>query len=357
MDKTFWQGKKVFLTGHTGFKGTWLALWLHALGADVTGYALAPPTEPALFTLCRLNELVRTTTADIRDLDALTRALRKVKPEIIIHLAAQPLVRESYLSPVLTYETNILGTVHLLEGVRRCDSGKAIVNVTSDKCYGEKPGQRGYQENDPMGGFDPYSSSKGCAELITAAYRNSFFHPANYSSHGTAVATARAGNVIGGGDWAKDRLLPDCVRALLKGEPIVVRNPNAVRPWQHVLEPLSGYLTLARRLYENGPEFGGGWNFSPDDTGAKTVLWIVQEMCRQWPDPAAYEISNAEQPYEAHSLKLDSSKAKTLLSWRPKWSIEQAIDKILEWTVAYQENADVRQVCLNQIAEYSHGGS
>jgi len=353
MDSTFWKGKKVFITGHTGFKGSWLSLWLHSMGAEVTGYALNPPTEPSLYELCRIDELVNSVIADVRDGEKLEKTIRAASPEVVIHMAAQPLVRESYKNPVDTYATNVMGTVNLLEAVRKCDSVKAIVNVTTDKCYENKEWVWGYRENEPVGGYDPYSSSKACSELVTSAYRSSFFNPKDYAIHRISLASARAGNVIGGGDWATDRLIPDCIRALLKEEKIVIRNPHAIRPWQHVLEPLNGYLQLAKRLYADGPDFAEGWNFGPDDCDAKPVEWIVRKMCEKWGNNASYEVDKREHPHEAHYLKLDCSKAKSELHWYPRWNLEKAIDGIIEWTEAYRDNKDLREVALRQIVEYS----
>lgn len=351
----FWQGKKVFLTGHTGFKGSWLCLWLHTLGAKVTGYALDPPTEPSLFKLCSIDEFVDSVIADIRDRERLNEAMKDASPEIVIHMAAQPLVRGSYKSPVETYEINVMGTVNIFEVVRTCKSVKAVVNVTTDKCYENREWHWAYRENEPLGGYDPYSSSKACSELVTSAYRNSFFNSSNYTNHGVAIASARAGNVIGGGDWAVDRLIPDCVRALLNGEKIIIRNPDAVRPWQHVLEPLSGYILLAQKLCENGPRFAEGWNFGPNEDDAKPVEWIVKRICKKWGNDTSYEIDKGEHSYEAHCLKLDCSKAKAVLGWNPKWNLEKAIDTIIEWTAAYKEHRNLKQICLEQIKEYSKG--
>ena len=352
IDKKFWQGKKVFITGHTGFKGSWLCLWLSLLGAEVTGYALKPPTEPSLFKLCSIHELMTSVIGDVRDGDAVTKAMLKAQPEIVIHMAAQALVRDSYKNPVATYATNVMGTVHVLEAVRVCNSVKAVVNVTTDKCYENKEWPWGYRENEPLGGYDPYSNSKACSELVTASYRSSFFNANEYEKHGVAVATARAGNVIGGGDWASDRLIPDCINALLKDETIMIRNPNAIRPWQHVLEPLSGYLVLAQNLYKNGVNFAEGWNFGPNDSDAKPVEWIVQKMCNKWGDNAAYEVDKEIHPHEAHYLKLDCSKAKMKLHWQPRWNLEQTLGKIVQWVHLYQHKADMRMICLEQIQEY-----
>jgi CDP-glucose 4,6-dehydratase len=352
IDKTFWQGKKVFITGHTGFKGSWLCLWLHILGAEVTGYALQPPTQPNLFDLCKVNELMISIIGDVRDNEALTKAMLKAQPEIVIHMAAQALVRDSYNNPVDTYSINVMGTVNLFEAVRACKSVKAVVNVTTDKCYENKEWVWGYRENEPMGGYDPYSNSKGCSELVTSAYRNSYFNPKEYGKHGVAIASARAGNVIGGGDWAADRLIPDCSKALLNDEKIIIRNPNAIRPWQHVLEPLHGYLTLVQKLYEEGISFAEGWNFGPNDSDAKPVEWIVQKLCNAWGSSAAYEVDKGDHPHEAHYLKLDCSKAKMKLHWQPIWTLEQALEKIVEWLYYYRKKEDMRDVSLMQIDQY-----
>lgn len=359
---TFFHGKKVFLTGHTGFKGSWLTLWLLKLGAEVHGYALEPPTEPSLFNLLGFNSSTPqlfSTINDIRDGATVSATLQRVQPEIVIHMAAQPLVRDSYTIPVETYATNVMGTVNLLEAVRHCSSVRAVVNVTTDKCYENREWVWGYRENEPMGGFDPYSSSKGCAELVTAAYRNSFFnvqHSTFNSStpqYGAAVATARAGNVIGGGDWATDRLIPDIIRAIMANEPVRIRNPHAIRPWQHVLEPLSGYLALAQRLYQEGAAYAEGWNFGPADDDAKPVEWIVKRLCEQWGTDARYEIDRGAHPHEAHYLKLDCSKARMRLGWTPRWNLSQALDSIIEWVKVYRAGDDIRECCLKQIEEYS----
>ncbi len=351
--KSFWEGKKVFLTGHTGFKGAWLSIWLDSLGARLTGYALKPPTDPSLFDLCRLNTRMRSVIGDIRDAGKLRRAMLDAAPEIVIHMAAQPLVRESYRVPAETFETNVMGTVNLLEAVRSCLSVKAAVNVTTDKCYENRERNRAFREDQPLGGFDPYSSSKACSELVTAAYRNSFFNPEDFKTHGVALASARAGNVIGGGDWAADRLIPDIIRAALRGEKVRIRNPRAIRPWQHVLEPLSGYLRLAEKLYAHGPKFAEAWNFGPDAGDAKDVEWLVKRMFSRWPEAPGYQVDKGPHPHEAKFLRLDSSKARKRLGWKPRWRVGQAIDRIIEWTRAYQSGSDLRAVCLEQISEYS----
>lgn len=356
----FWQNKKVFVTGHTGFKGSWLTLWLLKLGAEVHGYALEPPTEPSLFNLLGLNSpspQLSSQIADIRDSSALATAIQQAQPEIVIHMAAQPLVRDSYLIPVDTYAINIMGTVNMLEAIRHCPSVRAVVNVTTDKCYENREWVWGYREDEPMGGFDPYSSSKGCSELVTAAYRSSYFNPARYAEHGVAVASARAGNVIGGGDWASDRLIPDCIRAILANEPVRVRNPHAIRPWQHVLEPLSGYLMLAQSLYEQGPACAEAWNFGPGDDDARPVEWIVRSLCEQWGHTPGYTIDKGPHPHEANYLKLDCSKARTSLGWWPHWGLDDALTAIIEWTAAYRNNKDIRQISLEQISRFEAGAA
>ena len=348
MDANFWRGKRVFLTGHTGFKGSWLSLWLQSLGAELTGFALAPPTSPSLFEEAKVADGMTSILGDVRDLFALQAALHQAQPEIVIHMAAQPLVRYSYQNPVETYATNVMGTVHLLESVRHTPSVRAVVNVTTDKCYENKEWPWGYRENEPMGGFDPYSNSKGCSELVTSSYRNSFFN-----ASGVALGSARAGNVIGGGDWAADRLVPDILRALEQGQAVSIRNPNAIRPWQHVLEPLSGYLQLAQRLFaNNGQSIAEAYNFGPREEDAKPVQWIVENICAAWGNAAKWELQAGDHPHEAHYLKLDISKAKARLGWQPKWSLDTALGKIVEWHLARAQGADIRQISLAQIQNY-----
>ncbi|RRJ62269.1 CDP-glucose 4,6-dehydratase [Paenibacillus oralis] len=356
-NKNFWQDKRVFLTGHTGFKGSWLSLWLTQLGAKVTGFSLPPSTKPNLFEVCNIESLIeKSVIGDIRNFELLEQSIKEAKPQIVIHMAAQPLVSESYINPVETYMVNVMGTVNLLETIRRINNGneiKAVVNVTTDKCYENKEWFWGYRENEPMGGYDPYSSSKACSELVTASYRNSFFNTENYEKHGVAIATARAGNVIGGGDWANNRLVPDIMKSLLENTPIIVRNPDSIRPWQHVLEPLGGYLLLAEKLYLYGCEYAEPWNFGPSDDDAKTVQWIVERFCSKWNGNAGFQIRRDNQFHEAHYLKLDCSKAKYKLGWAPKWSLEQSIEKIIDWNYAYMDKRNMQEVCEHQILEYS----
>jgi CDP-glucose 4,6-dehydratase len=347
MNPRFWKGKTVFLTGHTGFKGGWIAHWLYELGASVHGYSLKPPTQPNFFTETQLqNRLTQSSIADIRDLAALTSALRQAKPDIIIHMAAQPLVRESYNTPVETFAANVMGAVNVLEAARQVGTAKAIVNITTDKCYENKEWLWPYREDDRIGGYDPYSASKACSEIAAAAYRNSFLADANIR-----LASVRAGNVIGGGDWAADRLIPDFLRALDAGQTLTIRSPNAVRPWQHLLEPLSGYLLLAEKLYTEGSAFAEAWNFGPNDEDAKSVGWIVEKLCAQIPG-ARWVPENAKQPHEAGLLKLDSSKAKAKLGWEPHWTLEAALDKTIEWHQAWRNHEDMAAITTQQILAY-----
>lgn len=349
MNPSFWQGKRIFLTGHTGFKGSWLSLWLQSLGAEVHGLALAPPTTPNLFTVAQVAKgMASHTLGDIRDLATVQKAMLAAQPDIVIHMAAQPLVRLSYAEPVETYATNVMGTVHVLEAARQAASVKSIVVITTDKCYDNKEWVWGYREDEPMGGHDPYSNSKGCAELVTSAYRNSFLQDA-----GIAVASARAGNVIGGGDWAADRLVPDILRAFEQNLPVVIRNPHATRPWQHVLEPLSGYLSLAEHLYVHGQIFAEGWNFGPKDDDARPVQWIVEHMVNQWGRGASWQQDGGVHLHEANYLKLDISKAKTRLGWQPRWPLATALEHISSWHHAWLAHEDMHQLCLRQIQQYT----
>ncbi|MBU0620416.1 MAG: CDP-glucose 4,6-dehydratase [Gammaproteobacteria bacterium] len=353
VNATFWRGKKVFMTGHTGFKGGWLSLWLQSMGAQVTGFALLPPTIPSLFEVADVAQGMTSIIGDIREAESLAKAVREAAPEIVIHMAAQPLVRYSYANPVETYSTNVMGTVHLLEAVRQTPSVRAVVNVTSDKCYDNKEWVWGYRENEAMGGFDPYSNSKGCAELVASAYRNSFFNPEKYHEHKVALASVRAGNVIGGGDWAADRLIPDILRAISDNKPVVIRSPHAIRPWQHVLEPLSGYLLLAEKLYEQGIAYAEGWNFGPNDEDAKPVQWIVERLTEQWGDGASWLLDGGEHPHEAHYLKLDCSKARMRLEWQPRWHLDHTLEMIVTWQQAWLAKQDMRSFTLKQIEQYA----
>lgn len=343
----FWRGKRVIITGHTGFKGSWLSLWLQSMGATLRGIALEQPTEPALFAVARISEGMEHHIVDIRDYAAVKAQMFEFKPEIVFHMAAQPLVRRSYIEPVETYATNVMGTVHVLEAARHAGSVKAIVNITTDKCYENREWIWGYREDEPMGGHDPYSNSKGCAELVSSAYRKSFLTEA-----GIAMATARAGNVIGGGDWAQDRLLPDIFRALQRRDSVLIRSPHSTRPWQHVLEPLSGYLLLAESLYLYGQLDAEGWNFGPFDEDARSVQWIVEHLCEHWGLGASWTLQSGDHPHEASFLKLDISKARQRLQWMPRWTLEAALKHITEWHQAWLNGQDMRTVCLNQINQY-----
>jgi CDP-glucose 4,6-dehydratase len=347
MNPAFWHGKSVFVTGHTGFKGGWLSLLLHRLGARVTGYALEPPTQPNLFEVAGLARSIDSITGDVRDLKALRQSLLRAKPQFVFHLAAQALVRESYADPIDTYSTNVMGTVNVLEALREAESVRATVIVTSDKCYENRERVTGYREDEAMGGHDPYSSSKGCAELVTAAYQRSFF-----SRSGTAVASARAGNVIGGGDWGRDRLVPDALKAFSAGETLRVRNPEAVRPWQHVLDPLNGYLTLAERLWDEGLAYSGAWNFGPVDADDRPVSWIVEELVRRWGDGATWRIDEAPQPHEAGMLKLDCSKAREQLDWHPRIDLGTALDWTVEWRRRHAAGEHVGKLTEEQISRF-----
>jgi CDP-glucose 4,6-dehydratase len=354
MSPDFWRGKRVLLTGHTGFKGSWMSLWLQSMGAQVVGYALNPPTQPSLFETANVAEGMTSIIGDIRDLTKLLAVFAEYKPEIVFHMAAQPLVRYSYSEPVETYSTNVMGTVNLLEAVRQTPGVKAVVNITTDKCYENREWDWAYRENEPMGGYDPYSSSKGCAELVSAAYRSSYFNVNNYEQHGVALATVRAGNVIGGGDWAQDRLIPDILAAFEQGKTVNIRNPHSVRPWQHVLEPLRGYLTLAERLHDHGISYAEGWNFGPNDEDAKPVGWIVEKMAGLWGNTATWQNDAGDHPHEANYLKLDISKARKHLDWHPALRLEDALKFIIDWSKQRQAGANVRALTLEQIRIYQN---
>ena len=352
LNHSFWLGRRVLLTGHTGFKGSWLALWLDALGAEVTGYALAPPTSPSLYEQAGVGAVLDERICDIRDFQRLESVVAECQPEVVIHMAAQAVVKRGYGDPVETYSTNVMGTAHLLEAIRRVGVHCAIVNVTSDKCYAPHESSAPYREDDPMGGSDPYSSSKGCAELVTTAFRQSFFAPSAFSTHGVALASARAGNVIGGGDWTADRIIPDLIRAFSTGRACAIRSPDGVRPWQFVLEPLRGYLMLAEQLFEHGSEFSSGWNFGPSEGDAKPVRWIADQMKSRWLDGAAWVPDSGAHPAEVSLLRLDAAKAAATLGWRPVLSLSQALDWIVEWYRAWYRRDELRKVTREQIMRY-----
>jgi CDP-glucose 4,6-dehydratase len=347
VDEQFWKNKRVYLTGHTGFKGSWLSLWLNSMGAEVKGYALEPETEPNLFDVANISEKIQSEIGDIRDLAQLQASMLEFNPDILIHMAAQPLVRLSYKEPIETYEINVMGTVKVLEAARSCPNIKSIVSVTTDKCYENKEWVWGYREDEAMGGHDPYSSSKGCAELVTSAYRRSFMQ-----EKGIGLASARAGNVIGGGDWSDDRLIPDILNAFENKQAVIIRNPKSTRPWQHVLEPLSGYLVLAQKLYEAPQNYAEGWNFGPKDEDAKPVDWILDKMVEKWQGDAGWQLDGNAHPHEAGFLKLDISKAKSRLDWQPTWHLEETLERIIQWHQSWLNKEDMQNICLNEINEY-----
>lgn len=349
VDKLFWKGKRVFITGHTGFKGSWLSFWLNNIGAQVKGYALEASTKPSLFEQADIGNYIESEIGDIRNPELLLQSMTKFNPDILIHMAAQPLVRLSYRRPIETYETNVMGTVYVLEAARQCNNLKAIVNVTTDKCYENKEWAWGYRETEPMGGYDPYSSSKGCSELVTLAYRRSFF---DATKSRALLASARAGNVIGGGDWAHDRLIPDILRAFEKTNPAFIRNPLAIRPWQHVLEPLSGYLLLAEQLFSGDRNFADSWNFGPYDQDVRSVEWVADEMSKLWGEGTVWKKDNSSHLHEAQLLKLDISKAVSKLNWQPRWTLIKALEKIIEWHKGFISKGDIQEIMVQQIQEY-----
>ena len=351
--KNIWQNKRVFLTGHTGFKGGWLALWLASRGANVRGYALDPETEPNFFTQAKVVSVVEDIRGDIRDPLTLEPALQSFAPEVVFHLAAQPLVRYSYVDPIGTYETNVIGAARVLDAIRRTPSVRAVVNVTTDKCYEniEDP-HHAYRESDPLGGYDPYSSSKACAEIVSAAYRQSFFHSSKIADHKVALATARAGNVIGGGDWSTDRLLPDLIRGFLAEKPVLIRSPHAIRPWQHVLDPLHGYIRLAEQLLTHDPRYATAFNFGPASEDAKPVSWIVEHMTKLWDDGASWQLDKNPQPHEATFLQLDATRAHTELRWQPRLHLAEALNWLIAWHKAAAKGEDMHRFTLDQIASY-----
>ena len=352
LNRSFWKDRKVLVTGHTGFKGSWLCLWLESLGAKVTGYALTPPTQPSLFEQARIADSTPTVFADVRDLPRLKSVIAETQPQMILHLAAQSVVRRGYEDPVETYSSNVMGTVNVLEAVRQLGLRCAVVNVTSDKCYENREWIWSYRENEPMGGRDPYSNSKACAELVSSAYRDSYFSPRLFDEHGVAIGSARAGNAIGGGDWTSDQLIPDLIRGFLTGKPCLIRNPTAIRPWQFVLEPLRGYLLLAERLSESASPFATAWNFGPAEADAKPVSWIADKISMLWGGPASWSLDGSLHPHEAHFLKLDASKAHSYLNWRPVLPLETSLAWIVEWYKAFEGGNDLRKVTLAQIERY-----
>jgi CDP-glucose 4,6-dehydratase len=354
MDKSFWKDKKVLITGHTGFKGSWLSLWLQRMEANVIGYSLPPPTKPSLFEVGHVADGMVSITGDVCDLEQVQATIAKHEPEIIFHMAAQSLVHYSYAHPVETYSTNVMGAVNVLEAIRHSRCVRVVIIVTSDKCYENNEGLWGYREIDPMGGYDPYSSSKGCVELITSGYRSSFFSKGGFLDQETWVATVRAGNVIGGGDWAKDRLIPDIMKAMMESRVVVIRNPDAIRPWQHVLEPLCGYLMLVERLWSRRKEFDGAWNFGPDDKDAKPVSWVAEFVTNLWGQGARWELDPNEHRHEARYLKLDCSKAKSLLGWKPKLNICKTLEWIVDWYRSYKESKDMRDITEDHIVRFEN---
>lgn len=348
--KDFYRDKKVLITGHTGFKGSWLSMWLKHWGAEVIGFSLEPPTQPNLFTIANVADGMTSIIGDIRDYNQIYNAVKTHQPEIVIHMAAQPLVLYSYHQPIETYATNVLGTVHLLEAIRQVGCTKTVLNVTTDKCYENKETLTAYNEQHNLGGHDPYSNSKACSELVTSAYRNSYFNKMKIG-----LASARAGNVIGGGDWAENRLIPDIIRGCMENRSVCIRHPHALRPWQHVLEPLSGYLLLTKHLHEHPEQFADAWNFGPDEDDIKPVNWISDYITEQWGDNASWYLEdNKEKLHEATLLKLDCNKAKSILNWNPRWNLEAGLNKTIEWYKGFQAKKDIRDLSLEQIATFNN---
>jgi CDP-glucose 4,6-dehydratase len=359
MNNTFWHNKKVLITGCTGFKGSWLTTMLYEFGADIYGYALQPNTKPSMFELLSLDEKINFTIGDIRDFDNISKFINQINPEVVFHLAAQPLVLYSYQHPIETYHTNVLGLVNLFEAIRHNKGVKAIINVTSDKCYDNKEWLWGYRENEPMGGYDPYSNSKGCAELVTSCYQKSYFNIEQFNQrHNTLLSSARAGNVIGGGDWSDNRLIPDMIKSVLTKQTVQIRNPQAIRPWQHVLEPLSGYLMLAKHLYNGEVQYASPWNFGPNFEDTKTVEYIISKLCNLWGNNASWQLDVSKNyQHEANYLKLDCNKANNILNWHPKWDLDTALEKITHWYKVYQIKGDLYQMTKEQIYEYMELGN
>jgi CDP-glucose 4,6-dehydratase len=354
MNREFWKQKKIFITGHTGFKGSWLSLWLQNFSAYLIGYSLPPPTTPNLYELADIGRDMKSVQGDVRDFGHLKDIIAAHDPEVVFHMAAQSLVRQSYQDPMVTYETNVMGTVNVLEAVRQVGTTKAVIVVTSDKCYENRESDWGYREDEPMGGYDPYSSSKGCAELVTAAYRRSYFNPRSGDDPPTAIASVRAGNVIGGGDWASDRLVPDIMRALLADRPAVIRNPRAIRPWQHVLDPLAGYLLLAEKLLTDGSKYAESWNFGPRADEAKPVSWVCQRLVELWGGDNSCQIDEGDHPHEAQYLKLDASKAAAKLGWSQQWNIDQSLSAVVDWYKCYESGQELRNFMIGQLQSYLH---
>jgi CDP-glucose 4,6-dehydratase len=352
INKQFWKNKSVFLTGHTGFKGSWLALWLQSMGANLVGFALNPNTEKNIYEIANVQDDMNSVIGDIQDYELLESVMKNAEPQIIFHLAAQPLVRESYINPIETYQTNLMGTLNLLNISREIPSVKSIVNITTDKCYKNNEWVWSYREDEPMGGHDPYSSSKACSEIATSSFRRSFFNTHDYSNHGVGIATARAGNVVGGGDWSKDRLLPDIISAYENSQKLIIRNPESTRPWQHVLEPLYGYIMLAEKLYFEGDKYSEAWNFGPESTHAISVLNLIERLNKILPNKVNWEIDNNSHPHEANLLSLDIAKAKNRLNWRPVLSLDETIQLIIDWHLNHKAKKNMKEATLSQIERY-----